>query len=974
MRLPALIAILVFSFEMAHAAPEIPKEPVLRIETGTHLSPITRISSDAAGNWAVTASEDKTARLWDLRSGKQLATLRPPLGRENIGALYAVAMSPNGRQIIAGGNTAFDEKNHALYLFDRATASLPPKSTLTGIEAPVTQLTWSPDSQLLAVGLRQAGLRIFKNNLGFVGADPEYNDAVYGVAFAHDGRLAAVSLDGYLRIYAFRKGGSMERLARKQLPGKPYAIAWSPDGTQLAVGLQDAPRVLVLSSSTLEIQYAAEATGNGNLGRVAWSTDGQTLFAAGSFVRAGRFSILAFSGKGQGAAREIGSFGNTVSSLSSHAGGLLASSAEPAWASFDTSGSSRFVISARNGDFRDAGNAFRVSRDGRIVSFPMSTGGKEPVVLDLTRGELRSAAAPDSTRPPKAPDNLSDWHNAMTPHFDGHPLALRAGEIARSTAELPEGGKFIIGTEWFVRLYGSNAVQQWERRTPGAVWAVNASGDGRWVIAALGDGSIRWYRASDGEEQLAAFVHGDRERWITWTPTGFYDTSMGGEGLVGWHVNRGFNQAADFFSVGRFRDRFYQPSVIQKIMQLGDEQEALQAHRAELAMLEQMNAEAPTPMPPTKALAKPAPTPAIQAAAKPQITGALPPVIELQSDHLLESTDTQIPVRYTVRTAADAPIKDIKFRINGKLQRNIKTRATRTADAQVYEAVVPLPPKDSEILLIAENKHAKSEPVSITVRRPAAPSGKQPYLEKYDTLYMLVVAVNKYPGQNALQLPVKDASDFRRQMTRIATPQPGKPKLYERPEMRILIDEQATQENIREGLKWLRGSVKERDAGVIFLAGHGTSQEQSYFYIPYRTDNVGKSSDWVAGKEIVETLQNLPGRAMFFLDTCHSGALANQAKVAGTVNHVDEERGVIVFASATAKELAQETDEWNNGAFTKALIEGLRGEAEDPRDKLVYPTGLKRYVTRRVRDLTDNQQRPYVSDHGIDDPIAVVVK
>ena len=52
----------------------------------------------------------------------------------------------------------------------------------------------------------------------------------------------------------------------------------------------------------------------------------------------------------------------------------------------------------------------------------------------------------------------------------------------------------------------------------------------------------------------------------------------------------------------------------------------------------------------------------------------------------------------------------------------------------------------------------------------------------------------------------------------------------------------------------------------------------------------------------------------------------------------------------------------------------LRGEAEDPRDKLVYPTGLKRYVTRRVRDMTANQQRPYVSDHGIDDPIAIVVK
>ena len=983
LRLPVLLLGLVVICSSVGAAPDIPKEPVLRIETGAHLSPITRISSDAAGNWAVTSSEDKTARIWDLRTGKALSVLRPPLGRESVGALYAAAMSPDGRQVVAGGNAAFDNKTHSIYLFDRATGSLPPKSTLSGIEAPVTQLAWSTDSQLIAVGLRQEGLRVFRRNLGFVGADPEYNDAIYGAAFAQDGRLAVVSLDGYLRVYGFGKGG-LERLARKQLPGKAYSVAWSPDGSQLAVGLQDAPRAVVLSASSLNVLATVDGGGSGNLGRVAWSPDGETLYAAGSVVRGGRFAVFAFAGRGQGAGREVASFGNTVSSLSSHAAGLLASSAEPAWASFDGSGGSRFVVGARNGDFRDAGNTFRVSQDGQIIAFPMAQGGREPAVLDISKGELRSAAAPDATKPPKVPGDLSDWRNSTAPRFAGRPLTLRPGEVARSAVELPGGGRFALGTEWFLRLFGNDAAQLWERRMPGAVWAVNASGDGRWVVAALGDGSVRWYRASDGEEQLALFVHGDHERWIAWTPTGYYDTSMGGENLVGWHVNRGFNQSADFFSVGRFRDRFYQPSVIQKVMQLGDEQEAVRAHRAEMAMLEQMNAEAPPPAPlktaPVKPAAKPAMTPApapvntTLAAAKPQITEVLPPVIELQSDRLLESNESQVPVRYTVRAPGDAPVKDVKFRINGKLERNIKTRATRSPEGQVFEAVVPVPPKDSEILLIAENKHAKSEPVSITVRRPVGTVGKQPYIEKYETLYMLVVAVNKYPGQNALQLPVKDASDFRRQMTRIATPQPGKPALYERPAMKILIDEEATQENVRAGLKWLRESVKERDAGVIFLAGHGMSQEQSYFFIPYRPDSVGKSGDWVAGKEIVETLQNLPGRAMFFLDTCHSGALANQAKVAGTLNQVDEERGVIVFASATAKELAQETDEWGNGAFTKALIEGLRGEAEDPRDKLVYPTGLKRYVTRRVRDLTDNQQRPYFSDHGIDDPIAVVVK
>lgn len=948
--------ILTLAAGSVRAAPDVPREPVLRIETGSHLSLITRISSDAAGNFAVTSSEDKTARIWDLRTGQPISVLRPPLAAESVGALYATAMSPDGRQVAAGGNAAFDRKTHALYLFDRASGSLPPKSTLSGIEAPITQLAWSADSQLIALGLRQEGLRVFNRKLGFIGADPEYNEAIYGAAFAADGRLAVVSLDGSLRLYRLGKNG-LERLARKQMPGKPYGLAWSPDGSQIAIGLQDAPRALVLSASTLEVVRTLDASGGGNLGRVAWSVDGKDLYAAGSVTRNGRFAIFVFSGNAPG--REIGSFANTVTGLATHAGGLLASSAEPAWAAFDRTGAERLMVAARSADFRDAGAAFRVSQDGQVLAFPMLMGGKESVVFDANKAELRSAAPPNITKAAQIPEGLSDWQNSLAPRLNGRLLPMREGEVSRSAAAAPGRQGFALGGEWYLRMFSHEGNALWEMRTPGVVWAVNVSADGRWVVAALGDGSLRWYRASDGQEQLALFVHGDRERWIAWTPSGYYDTSMGGENLIGWHVNRAFNQSADFFSVGRFRDRYYQPAVIQKVMQLADEKTALNAFRVDAAASAKVQAEA--------ALVRTASAPVTP------VTDSLPPVIELQSDRSLESNDGLVTVRYAVRSPGDAPVKAVKVRVNGKLERNIKTRSMRSGEGQIFEVIVPVPPRDSDILLIAENRNAKSDPVTVSVRRPLSAGGKPLYVERYETLYILVVAVNKYAGGNSLQLPVKDARDFLGQMTRIANAT-GKQRLYDHAEAKVLLDEDATQEKVRDGLKWLANSVKERDAGVIFLAGHGMSQDNSYFYVPYRPNDIGKKQDWLPGIAFVDTLQNLPGRAMFFLDTCHSGALANQAKVAGTVNQVDEERGVIVFASATAKELAQETDEWGNGAFTKALIEGLRGGAEDPRDKFIYPTTLKRYVTRRVRDLTDNQQRPYVSDHGIDDPIAVVVK
>ena len=79
---------------------------------------------------------------------------------------------------------------------------------------------------------------------------------------------------------------------------------------------------------------------------------------------------------------------------------------------------------------------------------------------------------------------------------------------------------------------------------PGVAWAVNVSGDGRLVVAAYGDGTIRWHRLSDGQELLAFFPDDDTQRWVAWTPQGYYMASPGGEDLIGWQVNRGWDAGA----------------------------------------------------------------------------------------------------------------------------------------------------------------------------------------------------------------------------------------------------------------------------------------------------------------------------------------------------------------------------------------------------------------------------------------------
>jgi hypothetical protein len=51
-------------------AAEPPSAPILRNEAGMHTAKIGRISTDRAGRLALTASLDKTARLWALPDPK----------------------------------------------------------------------------------------------------------------------------------------------------------------------------------------------------------------------------------------------------------------------------------------------------------------------------------------------------------------------------------------------------------------------------------------------------------------------------------------------------------------------------------------------------------------------------------------------------------------------------------------------------------------------------------------------------------------------------------------------------------------------------------------------------------------------------------------------------------------------------------------------------------------------------------------
>src|SRR5262249_37333633 len=107
--------------------PELPTEPILRIEAGRHNAQVLSIDTDTANQFAVTASLDKSVRVWSLPDGRLIRVLRLPIDYNYIGMAYAVAISPDGSTIAAGGWTG-NHPHHNIFLFDRASGTLKQRS------------------------------------------------------------------------------------------------------------------------------------------------------------------------------------------------------------------------------------------------------------------------------------------------------------------------------------------------------------------------------------------------------------------------------------------------------------------------------------------------------------------------------------------------------------------------------------------------------------------------------------------------------------------------------------------------------------------------------------------------------------------------------------------------------------------------------------------------------------------------------
>ena len=939
----------------ALSAAEPPTAPILRIETGRHTGAIWGVATDAAGRYVATASQDKTVRVWDAATGKQLETLRPPVGDDQEGSLSAVAMSPDGKLIAVGGRTGYEwDKRCNIYVFQRAGGRLIRR--IGELPDTIISLAWSFDGRSLAVGLAgKNGVRVFRtNDYSPAGEDRDYDGLTLGLDFDASGKLASGSDDGFVRLYELSTAG-LKLLAKKTAPGgkQPRSVKFSPDGSRIAVVFFNSRHVDVLSVLTLDALYLPSTdAGTGTFGRVTWSADGQSLYAGGMVQNQGKFKIRRWSDAGRGPYDDLDAASDGILSIAALAqGGIVYGGHGPAWGRFDSSDKRTVLIAPPTADFRSLLQGFRVSSNASEVQFAYGAGGVTPVRFQIPQQALIDGADAVLIAPRTSASGLaiSDWNNNWEPKLNGDRLPLKKLEMARSLAVAPDGQSFLLGTDWNIRSFSREGKERWAVSVPGIAWAVNISGDGKTAVAALADGTIRWYRYEDGKELLALFPHVDRKRWVMWTPSGYYAASPGAEDLIGWHLNRGRDQAADFFPASRFRAQFYRPDVIAKVLQAGSETEALRLANVEAGRKDQTA----------------------------RIEQVLPPVVDMLApgnDSTFSSTS--VTVTFSLRAPADAPITGIRVRVNGQPVTLPDTRNAQVkSEDDTRELSVPVPPQDSEIMIFAENKNGVSTPGLVRLAwRGTAPADKGEFVVK-PKLYVLAVGVSEYALRDIrLGFAAKDAQDFAAALLK------QKGLLYRDVELKLLTDAAATRDEIVDGFDWLRKQVTNRDIGMVFLAGHGVNDaDGKYYFLPVNGDPEKLRRTGVAQSEINDVLKALPGKAVFFVDTCHAGNVLGTGRrgvvdASGVVNELaSAENGVLVFSSSTGRQYSLENPKWGNGAFTKALVEGINGKADVNKTGRITHKMLDFYISERVKELTGNQQTPVtLVPNGVPDfPVAL---
>lgn len=190
--------------------------------------------------------------------------------------------------------------------------------------------------------------------------------------------------------------------------------------------------------------------------------------------------------------------------------------------------------------------------------------------------------------------------------------------------------------------------------------------------------------------------------------------------------------------------------------------------------------------------------------------------------------------------------------------------------------------------------------------------------------------------------------------------------------IKLLLDEQATKNNVEQALEWLK-QAQPQDYYVIFIAAHGaigpsvgkTDAKAPYFILhDTNPENMpGTAIDMRVLGEMAE--KSLPQKGLVICDTCHSAGVVDRSNrerslsIPATPLFVEEvkslSKGVGFLLAAGQLEASRELDTLGHGVFTYCLLNALRGEADFNQDEKINFCEVGNYLVEEVPKIVADQ-------------------
>jgi hypothetical protein len=235
-----------------------------------------------------------------------------------------------------------------------------------------------------------------------------------------------------------------------------------------------------------------------------------------------------------------------------------------------------------------------------------------------------------------------------------------------------------------------------------------------------------------------------------------------------------------------------------------------------------------------------------------------------------------------------------------------------------------------------------------------------------------------------LQYTLKDAKDFAEMFSRQGGASGN--RLFNRISLDTLFGARATAAEIKGTveefkIRYYTGAISADDVILAFISSHGfllngDFRVQGDDYAPARQRSTSVSFH----DDIVNVLNQIPCKKVLIVDACHSGgARANPADINFEINKLNTvQQGMTVLASSSGEEQSYEDPQWENGAFTEAIIAGLKeGKADADKNGIVSLHELFSYVGPTVADIVrrikDRPQHPLLVNDELGDVAIYVV-